>query len=70
MFACLYVHPFLLDVSIAPLQVHYYSEAFLTTARIQCQSYIWIAYMVYLPISELANESPLQSRLRIRAPTT
>src|SRR6218665_3460462 len=29
---------FILDISIVPLQVHYYSEALLTTALILCQS--------------------------------
>jgi len=31
-------HSFILDISIAPPQVHYYSEALLTTALILCQS--------------------------------
>jgi len=29
-----FIHSFILDISIAPLQVHYYSEAILTTALI------------------------------------
>ena len=31
-------HSFIPDISIAPLQVHYYSEALLTTALILCRS--------------------------------
>src|SRR6218665_1130074 len=34
-----FIHSFILDISIAPLQVHYYSEAFLTTARILYRSF-------------------------------
>src|SRR6218665_3651025 len=30
------IHSFIPDISIAPLQVHYYSEALLTIARILC----------------------------------
>jgi len=33
----LLVHSFILDISIAPLQVHYYSEALPTTALILCR---------------------------------
>ena len=32
-------HSFIPDISIVPLQVYYYSEALLTTARILCQSF-------------------------------
>src|SRR6218665_3945872 len=32
----LIIHSFILDISIAPLQVHYYSEALHTTAVILC----------------------------------
>jgi len=33
-----FIHSLIPDVSIAPLQVHYYSEALLTTASILCRS--------------------------------
>jgi len=33
----LVIHSFIPDISIAPLQVHYYSEAFPTKALILCQ---------------------------------
>jgi len=32
------IHLFIPDISIAPLKVHYYSEALLTTALILCWS--------------------------------
>jgi len=32
------IHSFIPDISIAPLQVHYYSEVLSTTALILCQS--------------------------------
>jgi len=32
------LHSFILDISIAPLQVHYYSEALVTTALKLCWS--------------------------------
>jgi len=32
------IHSFIPDIYIVPLQVNYYSEALLTTARILCQS--------------------------------
>jgi len=32
------IHSFIPDISIAPLQVHYYSEALQTTALILCRS--------------------------------
>jgi len=32
-----FIHSFTLDISIAPLQVHYYSEALPTTAATLCQ---------------------------------
>jgi len=32
------IHSFIPDISIAPLQVHYYSEALPTTALILCKS--------------------------------
>jgi len=35
---CIIIHSFIPDISIAPLQVHYYSEALPTTALILCQS--------------------------------
>src|SRR6218665_1974849 len=35
---CIIIHSFILDISIAPLQVHYYSEALPTAALILCQS--------------------------------
>jgi len=31
-------HSFILDISIAPLQVHFYSEVLLAAALILCQS--------------------------------
>src|SRR6218665_2722654 len=34
-----FVHSFVPDISIAPLQVHYCSEVLPTTARILCRSY-------------------------------
>src|SRR6218665_3386334 len=34
-----FIHSFILAISIAPLQVHYYSEALLTTARILYRSF-------------------------------
>jgi len=34
----LHIHLFILDISIAPPQVHYYSEALPTTALIPCRS--------------------------------
>ena len=34
-----FIHSFILAISIAPLQVHYYSEAFPTTARILYRSF-------------------------------
>jgi len=33
-----FIHSFIPDISIAPLQVHYYSEALLTTALTLCRS--------------------------------
>ena len=33
-----YIHSFIMDISILPLQVHYYSEAHPTTALIMCWS--------------------------------
>jgi len=33
-----FIHSFILNISIAPLQVHHYSEALPTTALIQCRS--------------------------------
>jgi len=32
------IHSFILDISVAPLQVHYYPEALPTTALILCQT--------------------------------
>src|SRR6218665_2497652 len=34
-----FIHSFILAISIAPHQVHYYSEALPTTARILCRSF-------------------------------
>ena len=34
----LFIHSFVPDISIAPLQVNYYSEAFPTTTSILCRS--------------------------------
>jgi len=40
MYACeyIFIHSFIEDISIAPLQVHYYSEALPTTALILYRS--------------------------------
>jgi len=37
---CIYIHSFILDISIAPLQVHYYSEA-LPTQYGYCVGHQW-----------------------------
>src|SRR6218665_1730751 len=38
-FSSLFIHSLILDISIALFQVHYYSEALLTTARILYRSF-------------------------------
>src|SRR6218665_1948328 len=43
MFALIFIHSFIQTISIAPLQVHYYSRGAPDTARILCRSFEGLA---------------------------